>query len=64
MRAIAQKLKRTANPATPRAPRLQFNYFGLQMENNFQKHKFCCRSAVLANEMRRCASNYYRNNRT
>jgi hypothetical protein len=37
--------------------RFQFYHFGLQMENNFQEYKFCCRSAELANEMRRCPSN-------
>jgi hypothetical protein len=45
-------------------PHLQFCYFDLKTENNFQKHKFCCRSsfsAVLANEMRRRASNYHDN---
>jgi hypothetical protein len=49
----------TDPPPTP-PPKI----IGLQMENNFQERIFCCHSAVLANETRRCASNYHRNKRT
>jgi hypothetical protein len=47
------------------APRLQFYYFGLiKTENNFQNTKILLSlGCVLANEMRRRASNYH-NKRT